>query len=452
MDLLLINLPCKKVYQEEVGSRYMPPLGLMSIASYAAMHGYSTHIKDYNYEEMNYSRLRNFVVENTPKMIGITVYTENCNLVCRISQFLKEVSPSSYIMVGGPHASLKPDYFLPYSSIDFVEIGEGESSTLELLEYISHPNNIDIDGVPNVRVNKKGFKGKSLKRIGDLDLLPMADRSYTDLSKISHQVTMYSSKGCPANCIYCAATALSGASFRVRSAENLLLEIVTLREILNLPNIYVVFADDTFTAIKSRVKRFYELVNENHVRFTWACESRVDVVDEALVDFLYNSGCIAVQFGIESGSQEVLDKLRKKINLDHAKNVISYAYKYNMEIHLSFMLGHYCDTPETMQTTVDFMHEIHGLNENVLFAVSYNTPLPGTWQHTHAAELGLKFLTRDLSKYDLITPVAVTDNFSQEQLDYYFNMASTFLIHCEKSHKARINRMLQEQNSKTGVN
>ena len=398
IDLLLINLACKKVYQKQMErhDKYFPSLGLLSIASYVGMHGYSVIVKDYNNEELNYNRLDSLVRENHPRLIGITVYTENANLVCRLSEFLKEISPDSKIMVGGPHASLKPEYFRNYSTIDFVEIGEGETPTLELLEALIYPGSVDIHTIPNLVVNGKNAKRVPLTRIRDLDILPMVNREYADISRFVGQISMYSSKGCPANCIYCAATALSGASFRIRSAENLLLELLTLRVILQMPHIYILFADDTFTAIKPRVRRFSEIVEKNHLKFAWACESRVDVADEELIDLLHKSGCVSMQFGIESGNQEVLDKLRKKINLEHALDVIAYAAKYPLNIHLSFMFGHYCDTVETMDATIDFMKKAYSLNSNVLFAVSYNTPLPGTWQHTHASELGFRFLTRSM--------------------------------------------------------
>lgn len=132
MDLLLFNLSCKKPYHDNMkkDKEFQPSLGLLSIATYAKLHNYTVGVHDYNFEEFSYNHLAELLITEQPKLVGITVYTENAIIVGRIANFIKNVYPETHIFVGGPHASLFPTYFNKYKSIDFVELGEGESNTI----------------------------------------------------------------------------------------------------------------------------------------------------------------------------------------------------------------------------------------------------------------------------------------------------------------------------------
>ncbi len=101
----------------------------------------------------------------------------------------------------------------------------------------------------------------------------------------------------------------------------------------------------------------------------WSCESRIDVMKKETIDLFAESNCYAIQFGVESGSQYVLDTIKKNIDLAHLEEIVSYASKYAMEIFLGFMLGHYVDTIETMQDTINYIKRMLKLINmfNILF-------------------------------------------------------------------------------------
>lgn len=427
--MLLINLPIKTQFQKFVEDEieYNPSLGLLAIASFLNMHGYKVIVKDFNYEMYSLDLIIDIIEKFEPLLVGITAYTENVKEVIRLSRQIKKLSPQTNIIAGGPHATLRPEDLIKSRYIDFVSMKEGESVFLELIQYLENPdkeNGIQLDWIHGLVYRKNGIviKNPQKKYITKLDLLPIMNRNLMEMPHYSGTVNVSTSRGCPANCIYCAATALSGACYRVRDIKNVFQEILWIEQYYGKQIERYYFVDDTFTVDVDRVYAFISLRKNIDGNWKWACESRVDVMTESLLDEMYENGCDSIQFGVESGNQKVLDKIHKKIELSQVWKMVSYAAQYDMEICLSFMFGHYCDTLDTMEDTVQFMKDIKAINANVKFGIGYNTPLPGTWQYTRADEIGLKILTTDYSKYDLITPIIETEAFTTKDLeDMYYH-------------------------------
>ena len=430
-NILLFNLPIKmqfeKFLEDEV--EYNPSLGLLAIASYLRIHGYNTIIIDFNFEMYSIDMAISHIDKAKPVLIGVTAFTENYKEVIQFCKQIKKLCGDIKTLVGGPHATLAPQDIIKSGYVDFVSIKEGEATLLELLECIgSNGKSISLEQIDGLlyRQGKDIKKNKPRRHIKNLDLLPIINRSLVGIERYTGTVNISTSRGCPANCIYCAATTIAGATYRMRDISGVFLEMLLLKHLIpDLKKVY--FVDDTFTALPERVYAFTDLMRECPVGVQWSCESRVDVMTEELVDKMILSGCYSIQFGIESGNQSVLDKLRKKIDLQHAYNIIVYAARYDVEICLSFMLGHYCDTIATMQETLCFIERSVTANHNVKIGVSYNTPLPGTWQFTNADKIGLYIQTHDYSKYDLITPIVETDNFTVSDLCDIFNQAAKYM-------------------------
>lgn len=428
-DVLLINLGNSTILQKnDTGDAVFLNLGCLSIKSYLNLYGHSVRYVDYNMEKFDYSSFSDIICcETNLLLIGINVFTENKNDVIKIARFIKKVNPNVKIAVGGPHATLACDDFLSCMAIDFIVIGEGESSYLEIIEMLKGNDEIQPTDITNVLVNRRElFVKKALTRIGDLDLLPIINREYCETRTRSSLLNVYSSKGCPAKCIYCSATALAGATYRVRDVRSIYMEIILAENVLGCKP-FVYFVDDTFTAMKKRIYQFTELIDKYSPGFVWSCESRMDVITEEMIDVMYEHGCNSIQFGIESGSQEVLNKIRKNIDLDKARRIIQYAAKYKMTIFLSFMLGHYCDTIETMEQTIEFMNEMKRENPNLGFGIAFNTPFPGTWQYEHAEEIGIKFLTKNYSMYDLNTVVIESLNYNKKEIQELYRKAEKII-------------------------
>lgn len=425
--VLLINLPIQYYLQKDFAreNAYNPSLGLLAIGSWLDLNGYEVEVLDLCYIRLNKQDLLKKIGNSKPLLIGISVYTENVDMGLSTAKLIKEEYPEVKIILGGAHATLAYQDCIASPHVDFVSRKEGESSFLELVIAIeSNEQRIRYDQIKGIvyRKNDSVVVNKLARPIEDLDLLPIQKRELADASRYNKTINISTSRGCPGRCIYCAATTIAGATYRVRSVENVFLEIVLIKHIFGDKVKMIYMVDDTFTAIKSRVTSFIGFIHRYDLNLEWHCESRVDVMTPELLEQMSKAGCKAIQYGIESGSQEVLNKIQKGIDLEHARKIIDATCENHILPLLSFMIGHYCDTKETMQQTIDFINEICSKYPAEV-ALSYNTPFPGTWQYTHREELGLKLRTNNYSALTLLNPVVETDNFTVNDLRIAYGKA-----------------------------
>lgn len=439
--IMLINFPIQAYVQKDfsLDSGYNPSLGIISLGTWLELNGYKPIVIDLSFIKLSVKELLEKIADESPAIIGMSVYTENIDMVVATSKLIKESFPDVKIVLGGPHPSLVPEEAISSEYVDFVVRKEGEAVLLELAEAITTNQKLikfeDIDGLVFKREGKI-ISNKLRKPISDLDILPIPKRELIGMDKYNVLVCISTSRGCPGKCIYCSATALSGATYRTRYVDNVFLEIVMLNALLKKDPLNVYIVDDTFTAFPERVIKFVELIKYYNPNIKWQCESRVDVMNEELIDQMASAKCVAIQYGIESGSQKVLDSINKGIDLEHAKKIIDYSYKKNIIPVLSFMLGHYCDTKETMQETVDFIKEMHGKYKSEI-ALSFNTPFPGTWQYTHQDKIGLRIKAKSYKMYSLLDPIVETDEFTINDQRRYFYDAIKYLAHFTRLDKIK---------------
>lgn len=402
----------RKSFAEKSSS---PPLGLIYIASILKMHGYNTRILDLSVEDYSLVEFKRIIKDFSPQVVGISVYTETYSSSVQIAKLIKKVVPNAKIVFGGPHVTFLPEEALSNREVDFVIQNEGENTFVELLEYLKNNHYLlsrikglaykDRDG--NIKINEKRSYIKSL------DMLPIVNEEMVNKELYTYSTTIISSRGCPGKCIYCASRAMSGSKYRTRSAENLFGEIYYKYYKYGIR--YFNIFDDTFTANVKRLTRFCDLVRKTELPITWRCDSRADVLSEKIIDMLKDAGCIALHIGIESGSQEVLNELKKYINLEKAEKMVKYASEKGILPMCSFIIGHHCDTFETIQMTVDLAMKFKK-KYGAAVAFSTNTPYPGTYLYEHAKELGITIHTKCWDYYDIVQPIISTKNISQDEL------------------------------------
>jgi radical SAM superfamily enzyme YgiQ (UPF0313 family) len=393
---------------------YNPPLGIMSIATKLEFHGYHAGIIDYCNQMKDIPALVQKVVEEEIKIVGFSVYTINVDEAIRISRYLKRNVPDCIIIFGGAHASLDTEYCCKQKSVDYVLSGEGETSFLELVEGIfSNFKVIHAEQIPGVNYIRRDIRVVSdiREHISDIDLLPIVKRHLVEIKRYNGMINLSTSRGCPANCIYCAGSKLGGRGYRVRNIENVILEISYIKNYIGDQINSIYFIDDTFTVVKKRVYKFLELKKKFHLYDRWRCESRVDIVDKELLTEISENGCITIHFGIESGSQDVLNKIMKKIVLIEAIEKIRLASELGIIVCCYFMLGHYCDTNETMQETCDLIKYLVK-NYSIDATLHYNTPYPGTYQFQYRDELGIRMSSMNYRDFLGYMPMIETNNFT----------------------------------------
>jgi len=150
------------------------------------------------------------------------------------------------------------------------------------------------------------------------------------------------------------------------------------------------------------------------LKLQWMCSTRVDLVDRELLNKMHESGCYSVQYGIEAGSQKILDSIGKRITLKQIRNAVQTALDVGIEITCSFMFPHPEDTKETIREQKQLMKELG--EKGAMLLLSFTTPFPGTYYYEHADELGIKIMADNWDEYDAKHLTIATKHLSQEKL------------------------------------
>jgi radical SAM superfamily enzyme YgiQ (UPF0313 family) len=397
-----------------------PPLGIAYIAAILIKNGYSVELIDMNLRSMSIEYLEKVIKIKKPRVVGLSALTESSNNAIRLSQIIKNIDKNIFIVLGGPHFSFLDKEALQYPTIDFVVRNEGEFTFLELCNNIFNNTNC-FENILGITYKKNGniFRNRPRPLIKDLDTLPFPARDLYFLEEYNIPAGIITSRGCPNQCIFCSAGAFSGGRYRMRSAENVFEE---LKMLYDYGYNFFFFQDDTLTVDIDRLNKILDLIIENKLKIAWLCESRVDIEDKEIFNKMSQAGCIGLQFGIESGSQEILDKVNKNITLDEIMESLSAAVKYNLTPICSFMIGHWLDTPKTVEDSISFAIKIQKefLCQS-LFSIS--TPLPGTRLYKSIENYKCKIVTGNFDRYDMITPVMETKYLSEKQIRWYFYKA-----------------------------
>lgn len=363
MKILLVVPPSKAL-------TITPPLGLGYITSFLIANGYEVSIIDSQKKSLNVKQLIRKIKETNPDILGVSVLTSNYENVKKTTNEIKKTNPDIKIVLGGPHPSALPEISLKQTKADFVIRGEGEYPFLKLIRFLEHKN-IKLSSIENLCYWQNGrVKTKpGITRIKNLDMLPfptwnlMPPREY---SKNPHQflfrrypiAPIITSRGCPFECVFCPASFLFGKELRRRSPQNVVDEIELLVNEFGVKEIH--FEDDNFTLIRNHVESICGELIRRKINIVWQCPNgvRVDTLDEDLVSLMKKSGCYRLSFGIESGSQEILNKTGKKLNLKEVSEKIRMVKKQGIEVQGFFIFGLPGETEKTIFKTLKFIKSL----------------------------------------------------------------------------------------------
>ncbi|MBM7615504.1 B12-binding domain-containing radical SAM protein [Alkaliphilus hydrothermalis] len=396
----------------------MPPLGIISIGAYLQMHGYSVEYIDLLSKKMTLQEFKDSVLEINPDIVGISAYTETYSNVITISKIIKDICNGVPVVLGGPHVSFLSEEALANQSVDYVIRAEGETTFVELLETLNYGTIPfeKITGLSYKNENCDPINNEERKFISNLDALPWVELEENHKKNYYIKQLFITSRGCPGQCIYCASASLAGRKYRARSAESVFSEIFYKAKYKNEK--YFAFLDDTFTADKKRLIKFCNYVKESNLEITWRCDSRADILTYEMVDMMKEVGCIAVHIGIESGCQNILDEINKNISLEKTEKLIKYITSKGIDVMCSFIVGHHCDTHESVRKTIDLANRIRDEYKAVV-ALSANTPFPGTELYKNMDELGVKLEIKNWSSFDLVQVIISTKNLTRSEIQSY---------------------------------
>jgi anaerobic magnesium-protoporphyrin IX monomethyl ester cyclase len=359
MDILLINPPSTHAVKSGISkfidsfssSSPMPPLGLMYLAAFLEQNKYSVKICDMNIGE---SLSPHLIWDDRPRFVGITATTLNFYDVLQVAKSIKDLDKNIKVIVGGSHCSIYPDETLDFPQIDYVVKGEGELLVLEILNGAS-----------------RGVYGP--RQVDDVDSLPMPARhllkgNYGTALARKKSASLVSSRNCPMRCSFCYQP---GGHWRARTANSVVAEMQQLAEEgIGEIEIY----DDTFTLNRQRVVDICSLILRSKIKIDWNIRTRVDRVDDELLDLMKIAGCKRINYGIESINQRILDILGKGFSVSQITEAVRATKKCGIEIQAYFMLGSPDETFDEMWQTVEFAKKMKP--DYAYFSIT--SPMPGT--------------------------------------------------------------------------
>jgi radical SAM superfamily enzyme YgiQ (UPF0313 family) len=343
--------------------------------------------------------------------------TESFPNAVRIAEMVKAVSDRIAVVIGGPHVTFAPEETLRAGPFDFVVCGEGERTLVELTGYLLRDEGRlvkRLETIPGLYWRQGSEICHSSPRPPSLclDELPLPARRQLLLDEYPNAGAIITGRGCPNRCIFCTAGAMFGGQYRRRSPERVVEEIGRL---IGMGVRSLMFLDDTLTADLDRLDRLLYLMIKREIGLPWVCESRVDIDDPGFFEKMAATGCTGVQFGVESGSSEVLKRLGKGIRLGQVVRAVGAAHRAGIHPVCSLMIGLPNDTEATVRQTVEFAAEL----QREFYAqvgISIATPFPGTYLFRQAPKLRLKIEEQDYGRYNLYTPVMRTRHLDRQQI------------------------------------
>ena len=380
MTSVLLIYPYFKPTHDRSVFRF-PPLGVSYIAAALIKDGHDVHMLDCT-----------FLSRSAALKQSLTLKAEVIGIYCMVTMledclwFAEKLRSTSKLLVaGGPLPTCDPLPFLGH--FDIVVHGEGEKTMQELIH--AYQSGSDMRLIPGIAYRTETILAEtgeagisySTERLfeRDLDRIPFPARKllpndrYIQYGKQkygSSVTTIMSTRGCPFQCEFCS-NVVFGGSYRERTARNVVDEI---EDVLGLGYQKISFADDVFTLNRNRVLEICEEIQRRGLHFSWECLGRVDALDYSLAVEMKKAGCTRIYFGVESGNDEILKLMNKKITTEQARFAVEAAHLAGIEVGAFFILFY---PGETDETVINTLHYATSLPLDYL-GLTMPYPLPGT--------------------------------------------------------------------------
>lgn len=403
MKILLINPPIREWSKPNVF-----PLGLGYIAAILLQEGYRVDVWDINACRFSKEEVEDKVRHADFDVVGIGGIITTYKYIKWLAGIFKKYHPEKKLIIGGSVGTSIPQIMLKRNPVDIICMGEGEETVKELMRTLEKKK--DLSEVKDICYKDDAGKIYINPRravIENLDTLPLPawelfpmdvylqnpvgapnrnkwiDGSADKATPLSMNIS--ATRGCPYQCIYCYHDFM-GERYRNRSPQSVVGEIKILYERYNI--LYFHFIDDEFALRKDFVYEFCRLIksfnSEIGNKITWGCTGRVNLVTEDMVATMADAGCVLLGYGIESGSQKMLDLIKKRVTVEQAKQAVRWTQQHMGWVSISLMIGYPGETRETIQETIDFCNELDLTPQTVFFL----TPYPGTELYQMALKQG----------------------------------------------------------------
>lgn len=395
------------------------PIYLAYTAAVLEEAGFEVHFIDGVMEEMSIADFAEATAKIEPRLVVIECSTPSIDFDLMTAQAVKGRGGDVYVALIGSHATFfHQDILAENQAIDAVCRGEFELTVRELALVLKGGG--DLSRVRGLSYQKNGqiWVNEPRPLIEDLDSLPFPARHIVKsegyrgaLYSGERPTAMVSSRGCPYHCIYCLwPETLYGHKFRARSAANVVEEMEQVVRVYGVDEIY--FDDDCLTLNKKRMLEICRLVVERDLQVKWLCQARVDTVDRESLTAMKEAGCHYILFGVESGSPQILEAMRKRISLERARETFKICRELGIKTQAFFLFGIPGENHETIRETIEFVKELDP--DSAQFAIVI--PHPGTELYEICKENGW-LIYEQWSDFAAENSLIETEQLSREEVE-----------------------------------
>ena len=415
---------------EEEGNQYLPfPFYLAYATAILERAGHQCLLVDGVAERLPESEFIQRAAAFQPDITLLEVSTASLATDLRQAQAIKDRCPQTRVVLCGIHLDMyRPGFLDEHPLVDFVLKGEYDLVVETLVRAIE--NQTGFSQAPNLVYRGEDGVARENPRddvIQDLDAIPWPARHFLPMLNYwdlpggipEPSLQMWSSRGCPFKCTFCAWPQImyGNNQYRVRNPVDVVDEIEAMVKQYGFRSFY--FDDDTFNIGKKRILALCEEIQRRGLNLPWAAMSRADTSDRETLKAMKEAGLMAIKYGVESGSQELVDNVQKNLNLEKVEEMVCVTRELGINQHLTFSFGLPGETWETVRKTIDFAKRLNP--ETVQFSIM--TPFPGSTFYQMLERDG-KLLTKDWSQYDGGTTAVIrTGALSGKDLEKALRMA-----------------------------
>lgn len=385
MKILLAIAPWD-LWESEDTTLY--PMGLGYLAAILEKNKHKVDILDLTYSKWENvkNKVEEKVREFNPDILGVSILSNSRISALKLMNFVKEIKEEVIILAGGVHTTCLYEQVLKNYPVNYAVLGEGEITIIELINAIKNKKNKEffkkINGIAFLN-NGEVIKTFPRERIRNLDSLPFPKHEFfIDVIKKYNSAQIMSSRGCPFSCAFCPSSVHWGRCMIQRSAKNVFEEIkYILKKFPNVEKIF--FNDDEFICNNQRIIELCNMIIKDNIKIKWSCLGRVSSINEKLIKIMKEAGCIQIIFGIESGSQRILDRIGKKVKIEDIVNSINLCKKYEIEINYLTIVGLPGEDAKSVRELITLAKELKRVSEPAILII-----YPGTEVYRLAKEKG----------------------------------------------------------------
>jgi len=431
MKTLLVNpprvdgIPVIREERCEITERYsvLPPYSLLQIAGMLRKQGHEVRLIDANGMNLDWSQTKRLMEESPYDLLIFRFTPTTFDADIKVAELSKQLHPKAFIAgICWTLRTIPQEVLKGAPDIDAYIMHEYEAVTPALVEALS--NGKGLAGVKGIAYRNDGqiTVNPTAQPIQDYDSMPLPAFDLLPSLKPYHINTphgkpftiMYASKGCPFACNFCT---VRRTSFKKKSADNILNELRYLKKRFGIRT--VSFFDETFTMDKKRVIQLCEGTSRESLDIKWYCNTRVELVNKDLLKVMRKGGCRGIAFGVESGSQRILDNVEKGNTVEEAEMAIKWTKESGIKAYCSFIIGLPGETWDTINETIAFVERTRPTGAQFNVAVPY----PGTPMFDLAIEKGWVKPSLDWRELYQHSSNMRTDSLSNEELEKARRMA-----------------------------